>query len=600
MDDIISNTLKNIKNKYPNTKVSRNYVSKIIKSLLTDNTFEDYEKGLIDCHILVNKCNNVLSKIAIIHCMTQEGNNQFNQLAPLLYQRSQTSSNMVKTYDEYMKWGKKTLFACCLIVYDIIERNPSHLFPIFQELTKLIPPRQKHQVKDLLYYFLPNHKDYGNFKIEFEQVYSIKKSWELWETTSFRKEIVSKIVQHVEQRTFSSSSDKTTTRKGITRYIHTLKLIEAYVSNSFEHRPKHVDPIQWFFATCSRQMFIDAIVHIVNNYCKVQNEIVRSHKSKHHGTEFISSLLGLLKNCLNDIIFDKDILLLTPKQILPLCINKREQPVEQIRRHFHQSELYKLEEYINTNTTTKWQLAFLIFKEVGLRVGALSRLMGSDFLTPQGIIKDNVTVLEKMRKKRTFPVSDNMKLAIERYFRDNPNVKKNPSFYIFSSDHLGRHISHSPGYITKQFQKFCDSCEIYGKHTHSHAFRHTLVNHLMANGNKIENVSKFIGHSSVATTEQYYWTDNLENILPQMNIPWLSSQNKFANRIAYPPEEDLEDLEDNNILEPNILVNIILTYHSVINNEQKLQIQEKIPHIGEMFKTLCDYSVSSIESSTES
>lgn len=110
----------------------------------------------------------------------------------------------------------------------------------------------------------------------------------------------------------------------------------------------------------------------------------------------------------------------------------------------------------------------------------------------------------------------------------------------------------------------------------------------MANGNKIENVSKFIGHSSVATTEQYYWTDNIQNIIPQMNIPWLTNR----NRIAYPEnmsDED-EEIED---LSTEMLVNIILTYHSVISNEQKTQIQDRIPNISDIFKNLCDYSIAS-------
>jgi integrase len=591
MDAIVSNTLQHMKHVYPETKVSQKYVCKMVKSLLTDHTFEQYQKGLIDYDILEEFCGNILSRIAIVHCITMpyDGNAYFNAKASELYKRSQTASNMVKTYDEYMKWGKKTIFQCCLVVYDIINKDPSRLFPLFQYLTKLMPPRQKHHVKDLLRYFLPNHKDYKNFEIEFDDVYSYKKSWELWETTSFRKEIVPKIVKYVEQRTLTSASDKTTARKGITRYIHTLKLIESYVMDKYKDHPKNIDSLHWFFASCSRQMFIDAVVCIVNEYCVVQNDNVRSHKSNHHGTEFVSSLLGLLKNCLGDVVLEKDILLLTPKQILPLCVNKREQAIDGTRRHFHQSELMRLEEYLQEHASTKWQLALLIFKEVGLRVGALSRLMGSDFLTSQGEIKDNVTVVEKMCIKRTFPVSDNMKQLLARYFDDNMMVKTNPSYYIFSSNHLGRHIPHTPGYITKQLQKFCDACEIYGKHTHSHAFRHTLVNHLMANGNKIENVSKFIGHSSVATTEQYYWTDNIQNIIPQMNIPWLTNR----NRIAYP--EDMSDEDEDEDLSTEMLVNIILTYHSdsVISNEQKTQIQERIPNIGDIFKNLCDYSIAS-------
>lgn len=626
-DKLIQFTLKKAKKMYPGFNLSLGLVTKTIKTILANHTYEELNDGLVSLEYLIKFCNNILSRIIIIHCMC-ENDTPFNMIATKFYTRSKTASQMVKTFDEFKNWGKKTRFQCCLIVYDLIQESPKRLFPSFQILTSLLPPQQKHHIKDLIHHFMPTHPDLQTtssyscgqtetiFDLEFEEVYSDKKSWEIWGSNLFRKDIVKKIVDHVEKRTEVSSSDKITTRKGITRYIHTLKLVERYIcerlwlqpcAQTVKHRPGvNIDPIQWFFASCSRQMFIGAVVDIVNEYCNVQNENVRSTTSSHHGTEFVSSLLGLLKTCISDIVFAKDILLLTPKQILPLCVNRREQAPSEVRRHFHQSELAKLEEYICEHANIKWKLALTIFREVGLRVGALSRLMGSDFLNPSGgkypALRDNVTVLEKLRMKRTFPVSDNMKEVLEEYFDQNEIIKENPSFYIFSSNKLGRHIPHSPGYITKKFQQFCDACNIYGKHTHCHAFRHTLVNFLMANGNKIENVSKFIGHSSVATTEHYYWTDGLQNIIPQMNIPWLSNK----NRIAYPADiiddntidNDYDNFEEESI-STDILVHIIMTYHSVVTETQKQQIQDKIPNITEVFKTLCDYSIaSSIASST--
>jgi len=66
----------------------------------------------------------------------------------------------------------------------------------------------------------------------------------------------------------------------------------------------------------------------------------------------------------------------------------------------------------------------------------------------------------------------------------------------------------------------------------------------MTCGNKLENVSRFIGHSSVSTTETYYWTTELRNIVPTMNIPWLLTAKK---KIAYPEDlsSDESDSEEN-------------------------------------------------------
>jgi len=60
--------------------------------------------------------------------------------------------------------------------------------------------------------------------------------------------------------------------------------------------------------------------------------------------------------------------------------------------------------------------------------------------------------------------------------------------------------------ICVKLHDIADKCGIKGMHVHPHAFRHTIVNNLMTCGNKLENVSRFIGHSSVSTTETYYWT----------------------------------------------------------------------------------------------
>ena len=137
--------------------------------------------------------------------MCENDNAPFNVQASKLYTRSKTASQMVKTFDEYKNWGKKTRFQCCLVVYDIIQENPKKIFPLFQILTSLLPPQQKHHMRDLIKYFMPNHRDCTPiseegccyFDLEFDEIYSDKKSWELWATNLFRKEIVKKIKQSV-------------------------------------------------------------------------------------------------------------------------------------------------------------------------------------------------------------------------------------------------------------------------------------------------------------------------------------------------------------------------------------------------------------------
>lgn len=51
----------------------------------------------------------------------------------------------------------------------------------------------------------------------------------------------------------------------------------------------------------------------------------------------------------------------------------------------------------------------------------------------------------------------------------------------------------------------------------------------MAEGNTIENVSKFIGHKHISTTEKYYWNDDLTTIIKNMNISWLNTNARNFN-----------------------------------------------------------------------
>jgi hypothetical protein len=116
----------------------------------------------------------------------------------------------------------------------------------------------------------------------------------------------------------------------------------------------------------------------------------------------------------------------------------------------------------------------------------------------------------------------------------------------------------------------------------------------MSKGNKLENVSKFMGHSSISTTEQYYWTTELENILPTMNIPWLKGSKSF--RSAYPDnieEEEKEYEQESTDLSTDLLVSIIGVYHSLLDEEQKHIIQKRIPNIEEIFANICEYSMTS-------
>jgi hypothetical protein len=196
-----------------------------------------------------------------------------------------------------------------------------------------------------------------------------------------------------------------------------------------------------------------------------------------------------------------------------------------------------------------------------------------------------------------------MKKIFQQYLEEFPEAKNDHSRYLFRSQNSNHTLRYAPETIAQNIKQFCNNAGVVGNFVHIHAFRHTLVNSLMHCGNKIENVSKYMGHSSVTTTEKYYWTDSVTNIVSTMNVPWLKK--KFAMPIGL--EEEEVELENDEIIEEveiensvggkcaqcDVLFHLLLTYHSELTDTQKLNIKTKVPNIENIFDTMCSESLPS-------
>jgi hypothetical protein len=204
-------------------------------------------------------------------------------------------------------------------------------------------------------------------------------------------------------------------------------------------------------------------------------------------------------------------------------------------------------------------------------------------------------------------VSDSIKSTFKKYLEEFSDNKIDRDRYLFRPQTTSYSTRYAPESIADNIKKFCNSAGVVGNFVHIHAFRHTLVNSLMHCGNKIENVSKYMGHSSVTTTEKYYWTDNVTNIVSSMNVPWLKK--KFAMPVGL-DESDLEedgefdecidskthttqDTSDSRCDQCDVLFNMLLVYHNELTDTQKLSIKSKVPNIEHIFDTLCSESLPS-------
>ncbi|MGL5962530.1 MAG: site-specific integrase [Cetobacterium sp.] len=600
-DSTTKKALINAKNLY-----KRVFSAFTLDQLLSSTTYNE----------IIDFCGNIPARLEFIHSLLEiydKGDETFRNEASSLVKRSKTAMKMTK---ELLEQGYKIHMGSSInrLVYDIVLINPHNIFEEFERVFESETRGNKEYARQSINYYLKTHPGLKLFNDLFDEKYEQIKWDEKWSKSSpFRKEIYEQIVKWVERRTQTTSSKpEVASRAAIARYTHTLRLLSNYINNNLNPPTGGVDCLQWFFSFANIEQLNNALIYIVDNDITVKNELVRSENSAHSGTEFVYAFSSLTKHILVKYFTNKqDALSLNVNYILSSSSDKREQASHTERRHFLPSEIMKIEEYIMETQNSMWKLAFIILKEVGLRIYALTSLKIGHFINPNGCLVDSVTVLEKQRKRRTFIVSESMKKMLNEYFEEFPISKTDRERFIFrSQENYGKRSErYSPENISHLIKQFCNDAGVVGNFVHVHAFRHTLVNSLMSHGNKIENVSKYIGHSSVSTTEKYYWTDNVSNIIGTMNVPWLKlGDKKFAMPADLDDSEDEDDFEGDDSISDSapgafssagkcaqcdVLFHVLLTYHSELTDAQKLNIKSKIPNVEQIFDTFCAESLCS-------
>jgi hypothetical protein len=422
-----------------------------------------------------------------------------------------------------------------------------------------------------------------NVVIEFKQLYSQKydvdsvvKSFST--ESNWNKKFIEHLTHvHTTRLSRTSSYINKTLKIQLWKDVNTLKKIDKYVCDKlYPHHPdriKNVSGLRWFLSTSTSTIIEQTLVDIGNNLVPC-NDRVRSKNSRHHAKEFTVCALSLLKKHMYPFISSPhktSIQGIKTEHILNRIENFRGEALSE-RRHFYEEEIIKIFDQAHKGSCKyKYRdlLLLTILREVGLRIGAISNLKIGVLLNSHGEVKRETTVLEKGKKYRTFPVGENLKQAILDYIKYYPNVQLSNGYIFHKHNNIFQKTS--TGVLRNRLKTLSEKANVYGIHIHPHAFRHTIVNNLMNEGNKLENVSRFIGHSSVSTTEQYYWTSNLSNIVPTMNIPWLQHK-----------KIECKDID----LTVGILVGVLSVYHNILTHEQKISIKQKIPNISEILNSV--------------
>lgn len=140
------------------------------------------------------------------------------------------------------------------------------------------------------------------------------------------------------------------------------------------------------------------------------------------------------------------------------------------------------------------QLVFALYYGCGLR-----RSEGYN-LTLDDIDFDKKTIFirqGKNYKDRIVPMNTGVCKAVEHYIYNFRNFKKltHRRLFIQTTGQLNLYL--------QDLQKCCDDEAIKSKRLTLHILRHSIATHLLQNGMSIESIARFLGHSTLDSTQIY-------------------------------------------------------------------------------------------------
>jgi len=140
------------------------------------------------------------------------------------------------------------------------------------------------------------------------------------------------------------------------------------------------------------------------------------------------------------------------------------------------------------------KLSFALYYGCGLRLseGCRLRIQDVDFDKKTVFIEQG-----KNYKDRIIPMSEGVYRELQDYIYNYRHRLKVNHSRLFVRDKMILHLN------IKQLQNVCDDEAIKAKRLSLHVLRHSIATHLLQNGMSIENISLFLGHSSLDTTQIY-------------------------------------------------------------------------------------------------
>ncbi|MDD3687816.1 MAG: tyrosine-type recombinase/integrase, partial [Bacteroidales bacterium] len=140
------------------------------------------------------------------------------------------------------------------------------------------------------------------------------------------------------------------------------------------------------------------------------------------------------------------------------------------------------------------KLIFVLYYACGLRrtEGQNLQIKDVDFDKKTIFIRQG-----KNYKDRIIPINNQVLKALEHYIYNFRNLQtaKHNRLFLYTTGTLNR--------ILQELQQSTENEQTRAKKLTLHILRHSIATHLLQNGMSIENISRFLGHSSLDSTQIY-------------------------------------------------------------------------------------------------
>ena len=194
--------------------------------------------------------------------------------------------------------------------------------------------------------------------------------------------------------------------------------------------------------------------------------------------------------------------------------------MQRIRSAFTMMELNRLTEEVKKDP---WSLALLLFYiHTGCRNNAANELLVDDvYDRTAGACRPEGVVLEKFGEHRRFDINPILGEALVAHIMSSGVTK-----YVFpvrkwwNSKRNKREVKGNISAVLAWFKKLCAACNFQGDHCFIHAIRRSVITILVEAGNKIEDVSSWVGHKHIAMT-QHYVEKTPASLSARMCLPWM-------------------------------------------------------------------------------